>query len=140
MRTAVLSLAFATAALGGCATFDRGTTDRVAIQSTPDGATATSSLGGSCTTPCALEAARDASFSVTVSKAGFTSQTVAVGTRIASEGAADATANIATAGLGLAVDVASGALLEHVPNPVVVTLAAVAAPPAARTPSGKRHS
>ena len=63
-----------------------------------------------------------------MSKAGFASQTVAVETRIASEGAADATANIATAGLGLAVDAATGATLEHVPNPVIVTLAPIACP------------
>ena len=45
MRTAALSLALVTV-LGGCATLGRGVTDRIAVQSTPDGATATSSLGG----------------------------------------------------------------------------------------------
>lgn len=139
MRVAVLSMALAVPALGGCATLDRGMTDRVAMQSEPDGATATSSLGGSCTTPCALTVGRHASFAVTVTKDGYASQTVAVGTRIASQGAADASENVATAGLGLAVDVATGAVLEHDPNPVVVTLVATA-PALVKARSGRRHS
>jgi hypothetical protein len=123
--------------LGGCATLTRGTRDEVAVLSEPAGASVTSSVGASCAaTPCSLVVARDATFTVTVAKPGFASQTVPVATRIAGEGAAMASENIATAGLGIAVDAATGAALEHVPNPVSVTLVSLA--PAA--PGAPRRS
>ena len=126
--------------LGGCATLTRGTEDEVAVLSEPPGASVTSSLGASCAaTPCSLVVARDANFTVTVAKPGFASQTVPVTTRISSEGAAMATENIATAGLGIAVDAATGGALEHVPNPVSVTLVALAAPAAAPAAAARRH-
>lgn len=117
--------------LGGCATLSRGLDDEVAVVSDPPGASVTSSAGASCAaTPCTLTVSRDAVFTVTVSKAGYASQTVAVATRISGTGAALATENVATGGLGLAVDAATGGALEHVPNPVKVTLAASGAPAA----------
>lgn len=123
----------ATLAVGlcGCATLTRGLDDEVAVISEPPGAAVTSSVGASCAaTPCTLTVRRDAVFTVTVSKAGFASRTVAVATRISGTGAALATENIATAGLGLAVDAATGGALEHVPNAVDVTLTASAGPAA----------
>ena len=111
------------AALGGCATLERGTTDEVAVISEPAGAAVTTSIGAGCAaTPCTLDVARDAVFDVTVSKPGYGSRTVPVATRISGAGAALATENVATAGLGIAVDAATGAALEHAPNPVDVTL------------------
>lgn len=118
---AALALA---AGFGGCATLTRGLDDEVAVVSEPPGAAVSSTLGAGCAaTPCTLHVRRDAAFSVTVSKAGFAPRTVAVSTRISSAGAALATENVATAGLGLAVDAATGGALEHTPNPVQVTLA-----------------
>lgn len=111
--------------LGGCATFMRGMEDEVAVMSDPPGAAVETTLGIGCAaTPCSLHVARDAVFSVTVSKPGYASETVAVTTRVSSAGAAAATENLTTGGLGLVVDAATGATLEHVPNPVRVTLAA----------------
>jgi hypothetical protein len=115
--------------LGGCATLSRGLDDEVAVISEPPGAAVTSSAGARCAaTPCTLTVSRDAVFTVTVSKPGYASQTVDVTTRVSGTGAALATENVATAGLGLAVDAATGGALEHVPNPVSVTLAALAGP------------
>ena len=115
--------------LGGCATLSRGLDDEVAVVSEPPGAVVSSSIGAGCAaTPCTLTVPRDAIFTVTVAKPGYASQTVDVATRISGTGAALATENVATLGVGLAVDAATGGALEHVPNAVQVTLAALAAP------------
>ncbi len=108
--------------LAGCATLTRGMSDQVAVLSDPPGATVTTTLGKSCTTPCSLDVRRDATFTLTMTKPGYEGRTVAVTTRLSGSGAAAATENIATAGLGLAVDAATGATLEHVPGAVSVTL------------------
>ncbi len=134
MRGAAAGCLMLAMGLGGCATLARGTQDEVAVLSEPAGAAVTSSLGVGCdATPCTLTVSRDAAFSVTVAKPGYVSQTVAVATRLSGPGAALATENLATAGMGLAVDAATGAALEHAPNPVSVTLASLA-PPAAAQP------
>ena len=117
----------------GCATLERGTTDRLAIVSNPPGATATSTTGPSCTTPCSLEVSRWDELSVTVAKPGFVPRTVAIKTRISGVGAGFFMENVVTAGLGGGVDVATGATLEHAPNPVSVTLAPVGRPASSKT-------
>lgn len=128
-----------TLSLCGCATLSRGTTDEVAVISEPPGAAVTTTLGVGCAaTPCTLEVARDATFTVTVAKPGYAGQSVTVETRLSSTGAALATENVATAGLGLAVDAATGGALEHVPNPVSVTLASVAPAKPARAHAARR--
>ncbi|MGI4764633.1 MAG: hypothetical protein ACRYGP_06160, partial [Janthinobacterium lividum] len=115
--------------LGGCATLSRGLDDEVAVVSEPAGAAVTSSIGAHCAaTPCTLTVPRDAVFTVTVAMPGYASRSVDVATRISGTGAALATENVATGGLGLAVDVATGGALEHVPNAVDVTLTALAGP------------
>ena len=113
--------------LAGCATLTRGMSDQVAMLSDPPGATVTTTLGRGCTTPCSLDVPRDALFTATVAKPGFESRTVAVTTRLSGTGAAVAAENVATAGLGLAVDAATGATLEHVPGVVSVTLRRIGA-------------
>ncbi len=129
----------AASGLGGCATLTRGTSDEVAVISDPAGAVVTTTLGTGCAaTPCTLEVARDAVFTVTVAKPGYASQSVAVATRLSSIGAATATENLTTAGLGLVVDAATGAALDHLPNPVDVVLAS-ASPPATRPARKARH-
>ncbi|MGI3900857.1 MAG: hypothetical protein ACRYGP_30870 [Janthinobacterium lividum] len=142
MREIAAGVVVMASALGGCATLTRGTSDEVAVISEPAGAAVTTSLGTGCVaTPCTLVVARDAEFTVTITKTGYASQSVAVATRISSIGVATATENISTAGLGLAVDAATGAVLEHVPNPVSVVLASLS-PPAAKParPGHSRHT
>ena len=125
----IAGLSAAAVSLGGCATLSRGLDDEVAVLSEPPGAVVTSSIGAGCAaTPCTLTVRRDAVFTVTVSKPGYAIRTVDVTTRISGTGAALATENVATAGLGLAVDAATGGALEHVPEAVDVALTALAAP------------
>jgi hypothetical protein len=111
------------ALLSGCASITRGTTDQFQINSNPSGATARTTIGHVCVTPCSLQVNRKDEFSVTISRAGFHSTEVVVQTRVGGQGAAGLAGNVLVGGVvGLAVDASTGAALEHVPNPVAVTL------------------
>lgn len=124
-------------ALAGCATVTRGTTNQMQIVSEPAGATARTSLGHQCSTPCTLQVSRKDEFSVTFNLPGYEEQTVVVKTQLAGAGAAGFAGNIIVGGIvGMGVDAATGSTLEHVPNPVSVVLRPVAKPmpsPRART-------
>ena len=107
------------AALSGCATITRGTIDQVQIHSTPDGAHATTSIGQSCTTPCTLTVSRKDEFTVHYEMDGYQPQDVDVKTQVAGAGAAGFAGNVILGGIiGMGADAATGATLEHVPNPV----------------------
>jgi hypothetical protein len=107
----------------GCASITRGTTDQVQIQSEPAGAEARTSMGQTCVTPCTLQFSRKDEFTVTASKTGYHSAEMQVSTRIAGGGAAGFAGNVLIGGVvGMAVDAASGATLEHYPNPVMLNL------------------
>ena len=109
--------------LSGCATVTRGLSNQVQINSSPPGAEARTSMGHQCVTPCTLQFQRRDEFSVVISKAGFHTEEVAVQTRLAGAGAAGFVGNVVAGGVvGMAVDAASGATLEHCPNPVTITL------------------
>ena len=110
-------------AVSGCATVTRGTTDQVQITSEPSGSDVRTSMGPTCVTPCTLQVSRKDEFTVTVSKAGFVEENVPVKTQIAGSGAAGFAGNVLLGGLiGMGADAYTGATLEHVPNPVSVTL------------------
>jgi hypothetical protein len=123
-------------ALGGCATVTRGTDDQIQINSDPQGATVQTSLSQQCLTPCTLKVGRKDEFSVTIAKPGYAPQTVFVGTKLASAGAAGFAGNVLVGGVvGMGVDAATGATLEHFPNPVTVILQRSGAP----TPQGPQR-
>ncbi len=121
------------AALGllcaNCATVTRGTTSQVQIFSEPSGADVATSTGFRCTTPCTLTIDRKQEFTVSMSKPGYKPVEVPVRTQVAGTGAAGFAGNIIAGGLvGMAADAATGATLEHVPNPVSATLQPVDSP------------
>lgn len=119
--------------LGGCASVTRGWSEQIQITSEPEGAEVRTSLSQACTTPCTLTVSRKDEFSVSLAKPGYQPQTVQVGTRIAGGGVAGFAGNVLVGGvIGMGVDAASGATLEHHPNPVVAVLQPVAP---ARPPS-----
>jgi len=131
---AVIALALT---LGGCATVTRGTTSQVDFQSNPSGAAMRTSHGHNCVTPCTLQMNRKDEFIATFSKPGFADQEVNVRTKVAGSGAAGFAGNVLIGGvIGMAADAATGATLEHYPNPVSVTLEP--ARPAAPPPSVRR--
>jgi hypothetical protein len=83
----------------------------------------TTSIGQSCTTPCTLTVSRKDEFTVHYEKDGFEPQDVDVKTQIAGSGAAGFAGNIILGGIiGMGADAATGATLEHVPNPVNAAL------------------
>jgi hypothetical protein len=85
--------------------------------------------GPGCTTPCSIRVSRKDSLVATFTKDGYAPQTVNIPVRLAGEGAAGVAGNVLIGGvIGLGVDAATGAALEHFPNPVNVTLTAHARP------------
>jgi hypothetical protein len=136
MRTIIVILsAFA---LCGCATITRGTTSTVGFDSKPSGAEVRLTGGLACVTPCSLAVKRNEEFVASFTKAGYIGQQVEVKTQLAGSGAAGFAGNVVAGGvIGMGVDVATGAALEHTPNPVFVALEPERRPPAG-TPTARR--
>jgi hypothetical protein len=130
----VLSAALVALSLGACATVTRGTTDQVTFTSEPSGAAVRTSIGHSCpTTPCTVEVSRKSEFVAVFTMNGYEEQQIPVATRIAGSGAAGFAGNILIGGIvGMAADAATGATLEHFPNPVHASLVPLV------LPSGRR--
>jgi PEGA domain len=120
-----LTLACALAlSASGCASITRGTTEQVTVSSEPAGAEVRTSMMHHCpATPCTFTVKRKDEFIVTIRKDGYEEAQVPVATRIAGGGAAGFAGNVIFGGvIGMGVDAASGATLEHFPNPVFVQL------------------
>src|SRR4029077_21051908 len=112
----------------------RGTTENISISSTPSGATAEVSgldIPTACVTPCVVQAKRNADITVTVNKEGYEPQVIPLTKEIPGTGAAGFAGNLLVGGVGgMGVDAATGAALDHKPNPVIVPLQ----PPAPASP------
>jgi hypothetical protein len=134
---AIVALA---ATLGGCASITRGTTENISIASTPSGAEATISgleVPTACVTPCAIVVKRSADISISFAKPGFETEVVTLTKEVPATGAAGFAGNVIAGGLiGMGVDAATGAALDHKPNPVMVTLRPMA--PAMSAPARSR--
>ena len=129
----------------GCASVTRGTTENISISSTPAGATAEIpglDIPTACVTPCVVVAKRSADITVTVNKEGYEPQIIPLTKEIPGTGAAGFAGNVLLGGLvGMGVDAATGAALDHKPNPVIVTLQPVAphGPPSRGRQDGRRR-
>jgi PEGA domain-containing protein len=121
-----LWVALCAAALGGCASVTRGTTENISISSNPSGAEATISgleVPTACITPCAIVAKRSADITVTVAKPGYETEIIPLTKDIPTTGGAAFAGNILLGGLiGMGVDAATGAATDHKPNPLIVTM------------------
>jgi hypothetical protein len=83
-----------------------------------------------CTTPCAVVAKRSADITVTIAKEGYEPQVIPLTKDISTNGGAGFAGNILLGGVvGMGVDAATGAALDHKPNPVIVTLQPNKPPP-----------
>ena len=120
-------------ALGGCASVTRGTTENISIASTPSGAQADEAgldIPTVCVTPCVVQAKRSADIVVTVSTEGYEPQIVPLTKDVSGSGGAGFAGPLLLGGLvGMGVDAATGAAMDHKPNPVIVTLQPVPPPP-----------
>ena len=110
----------------GCASVTRGTTENISIMSTPSGAIADVAgldIPTQCVTPCVVQAKRNADITITINKDGYQPQIIPLTKDIPGTGAAGFAGNILLGGIvGMGVDAATGAALDHKPNPVMVTL------------------
>ena len=126
MRTIAYGVALAALCFGvsGCATVIRGTTTEFTVKSEPPEAKVATSTGFGCdSTPCTFKMPRKNAFDITVSKAGYVTQTQHIRSEVSGAGGAGMAGNIVAGGLiGMAVDGSDGAMNDLKPNPLTVTL------------------
>ena len=119
-----LLLVCAAVFLSSCATVTRGVHEKLKVESDPTGANVALSTGEKGVTPAVfVESRRHDNFTVTVSKAGYTPETVTVVSKAGGTGAGAMAGNALIGGvIGIGVDAATGAYDSLYPNPVKVTL------------------
>jgi hypothetical protein len=116
----------------GCATVTRGTNDTWVAETTPPGATVTTSNGFTCTTPCSLTMPRRSEFVATIERDGCETVEATISHEVAGGGGVAMAGNVLVGGLiGAGVDASSGAMLDLTPNPLQLALVCPAAPAAA---------
>ncbi|WP_310619469.1 translation initiation factor 2 [Flexibacterium corallicola] len=109
--------------LQGCGTVVRGTSEDVVINVEPAHAKVTSTTAHTCTGPCVIKVSRKQEMTLTASAPGYQTEVLNVGTRVSGKGAAGMAGNVLIGGfVGMGVDAASGATLDHYPNPVYFSL------------------
>lgn len=110
--------------LGACGTITRGTKDTWVIETTPAGASVSTSNGFSCrSTPCALKMPRRSEFVATIEMDGYETHEIQVTSQVSGQGGAAMAGNVLVGGIiGAGIDAGSGAMYDLVPNPVQVTL------------------
>ena len=117
--------------LAGCATVVRGTKQTVRIESNPSGAHIRLSTGAEGVTPASFELGRKEPVVVELQKEGFETQTVTLVPMHSKRGIIAGSGNALIGGaIGGAIDGGTGAMLDLEPNPLVVILRPVFAPPA----------
>lgn len=126
IRTMKPALAVAACAwLAGCGTALRGTTEEVEIKSFPADAKISTSNGFSCPeSPCKVKVGRKDEFTAYADKDGYKRASVDIKTKVGGEGVGVTLVGNAFIGglIGAGVDVATGATLDHTPNPAVLVL------------------
>lgn len=112
--------------LSACATVTRGSNDTWTVETTPSGAAVRTSNGFACDqTPCSFKMPRKSEFTVNITKPGYKPWTGQVTHKVSGAGGAGMAGNVLVGGvIGAGVDVATGAMLDLVPNPLTVTLEA----------------
>ena len=112
--------------LTSCATITRGVHEKLSVLSDPPGADVRLSTGEHGVTPAKFVKERKTeSFTVTVSKPGYISQTVKVESKFGGTGGGAMAGNLLLGGaIGMGVDAGTGAYKSLYPNPVSVHLVA----------------
>ena len=125
MRIVSGGLVGAALIVGGCNTVTRGTESTVTVTATPAKARIWSSLGHECpSSPCVIEVERKTEFMVYAEAAGYRQGSLEIKTQVSEQAAPGVIGNVVLPGgsAGLVIDVASGANLDHVPNPAHIDL------------------
>ena len=107
-----------------CATSQQGTEQDVRFTSIPSGASVKTSHGFSCSiTPCNIKLPRNKSFEATISKPGFTTESVKVNSVPSGVGAVGALGSALIGGvIATGYDVYRGGVYELSPNQVSVKM------------------
>lgn len=107
-----------------CATITRGVHEKLKVVSDPSGANVILSTGEKAITPATfVEKRRRDAFTVTISKPGYTTQTVTVVSKAGGTGVSAMAGNVLLGGaIGLGVDAGTGAYNSLYPNPISVQL------------------
>lgn len=137
----LLMLAGAAVSLSACATITRGSSQQFTVESTPPGASVSTSNGFQCeATPCTFRMPRKDAFRATISLLGYVPQEREVSSGMSGGGAAGMAGNVVFGGIiGGVIDASSGAMNDLTPNPLVVILE-TPAQAAARTADAARVS
>ena len=98
--------------LAGCATVIRGTTQEVSVNTVPSGAKVTFSNGQSCDSPCTIDAERDQSLQINITKDNCQVHTATMMPTLAGGGVV----------LGGLIDYGTGAVYDLQPNPLTINL------------------
>ncbi|MQB09715.1 translation initiation factor 2 [Agrobacterium sp. ICMP 6402] len=129
----------AAALLSSCGSITRGTEEAVTIISEPPDAVITTSLGPSCPkSPCTLVVKRNQSLIAHAEKPGYEKGSVAINTKMSGKGTLGLAGNVIAGGLiGVAIDGATGAGLDHYPNPATIVLKPISISKAKQKPVTK---
>ena len=120
-----------------CATITRGVHEKLKVVSEPNSANVVLSTGEKGVTPATfVEKRRRDTFTETVSKPGYVSQTVTVQSKAGGTGGTAMAGNLLLGGaIGMGVDAGTGAYDSLYPNPVSVTLV-----PTSKSTTSKRST
>jgi len=125
MKTLMLTIAAVGLCLGACNTMTRGTESEVTITASPRGARIWTSLGHRCpSSPCVVKVERTAVFTAYAEAKGYQPGSVDVKPLISGQAAPGVIGNAILPGgsVGLVIDAANGAMLDHTPNPAHIEL------------------
>jgi len=126
--TRLVGPALITAALAGCNTVTRGTEETVTITARPASARIWTSLGQECPqSPCTVRVDRKTEFTAHAAARGYQPGSLVVSSKLTSQAAPGVVGNAILPGgtVGLVVDAATGAMLDHTPNPAHIELVPV---------------
>jgi hypothetical protein len=112
--------------LAACNTVTRGTEEPVTITASPATARIWTSLGHSCPqSPCTVTVNRRTEFTAHASARGYRPGSVLVTSKLTDKAAPGVIGNAILPGgsVGLVLDAANGAMMDHSPNPAHIDLA-----------------
>jgi len=111
--------------LGACNTVTRGTEETVRITAKPDTARIWTSLGHQCSrSPCEVKVERKTDFTAFAEARGYRRGSVVVKSELTDKAVPGVIGNAILPGgsVGLVLDAANGAMLDHKPNPAHIEL------------------
>lgn len=129
MRAKVLGCATgAVLSLTACNTVTRGVEETVTISASPASARIRTSLGHACPrSPCVVKVSRKTEFTAYAEARGYRSGSLVVKPVLTDQAAPGVIGNAILPGgsVGLVLDAANGAMLDHKPNPAHIDLVPV---------------